>query len=153
MYRRIVIKYLRGGIKMEVKVCTRCKKMFQYITGPNVCPKCRQIEEEQFQKVKEYLRENPGAAMNVVSEETSVPVKLIQSFLKQGRLEVVPGSPMMIHCEKCGLPIVTGKYCNKCKAELVGELSAVASEITKAKDANAEQHNEKMRFLKSERIK
>ncbi len=153
MYRRIEIKYLRGGIKMEVKVCMRCKKMFQYITGPSICPKCRQIEEEQFQKVKEYLRENPGAAMNVVSEETSVPVKLIQSFLKQGRLEVVPGSPMMIQCEKCGAPIVTGKYCNKCKAELVGELSAVASEITRAKDANSEHHNEKMRFLKSDRIR
>lgn len=134
---------------MEVKVCSRCKKMFQYITGPRVCPKCKQIEEEQFQKVKEYLRENPGAALNTVSEETQVSVKLIESFLKQGRLEVVPGSPMMLSCERCGASILTGKYCNKCKNELVGELSAVAQDITAHQKES--EHKEKMRFFKSER--
>lgn len=135
---------------MEVKVCVRCKKMFQYITGPTVCPKCKQIEEEQFQKVKEYLRENPGATMNTVSEETHVSVKLIQSFLKQGRLEVVPGSPMMLSCERCGASIVTGKYCNKCKNEMVGQLSALAHDMTAHQAQN--EHKEKMRFLKSDRI-
>lgn len=135
---------------MEVKVCARCKKMYQYIAGPNVCPRCKQIEEEQFQKVKDYLRENPGATMNTVSDETKVSVKLIQNFLKQGRLEVVPGSPMMLTCERCGESIITGKYCNKCKAELVGELSAIAHDMTAGQ--RKEEHNEKMRFLKSDRI-
>lgn len=138
---------------MEVKVCKRCKKMFQHITGPSICPRCKQIEEEQFQKVKEYLIENPGAAMNVVSEETHVSVELIQSFLRQGRLQVVPGSPMMIKCEKCGVSITTGKYCNKCKAELVGELSALAHEMAHSKEEQTSNHKEKMRFLQSDRNK
>ena len=136
---------------MEVKVCKHCKKMFQYITGPVICPRCKQIEEEQFQKVKEYLRENPGAAMNVVSEETQVSVKLIQSFLRQGRLQIAPGSPISLVCEKCGAPILTGKYCNQCKNELVNQLSAVAHDI-QASNASHEEAKEKMRFLKSDRI-
>ena len=45
---------------MEVKVCRGCKKMFQYIAGAELCPRCKQIEEEHFQKVKEYLRGGEG---------------------------------------------------------------------------------------------
>ncbi|WP_054739642.1 hypothetical protein [Cellulosilyticum ruminicola] len=63
---------------------------------------------------------------------------------------MVPGSPMMLTCERCGASILTGKYCNKCKAELVGELSVVAHDMTSVQKKL--EHTEKMRFLKSDRI-
>ena len=136
---------------MEIKVCKQCKKMFQYMVGPVICPRCKQVQEEQFQKVKEYLRENPGATMNTVSAETSVPIKLIQAFLKEGRLEIVPGSPISLSCEKCGAAIPTGRYCNKCKTELVNELSNPAKEITTShKDEHSD--NAKMRFFRTEQL-
>lgn len=135
---------------MEVKVCRHCKKMFQYVAGEMICPKCKQIQEDQFQKVKEYLRENPGAAMNTVSEETKVTVKLIQKFLKEGRLEVVPGSPISLTCEKCGAPVLSGRYCNKCKSDLVNQLSDVVKDIKSAHEPDKE--IAKMRFLQSDKI-
>lgn len=73
---------------MQVKTCKRCNKLFQYVTGRQVCPKCRKREEELFGQVKDYLRENKGASMEEVSEATGASLGLIQSFLREGRLEV-----------------------------------------------------------------
>lgn len=117
---------------MDVKTCKRCKKLFQYVTGPAVCPRCKEVEEQQFQRVKEYLIENPGASLNVVNEETGVSVQLIQYFLKQGRLQVAPGSPISLECEKCGKPITTGRYCKACQGQLYQELVGAAHDIQKA---------------------
>ncbi len=144
-----------GGIQMDVKVCKNCKKIFQYIAGPEICPRCKQLEEDMFQKVKTYLRENPGESMHVVSEETEVSVALIEKFLRQGRLEVSPDSPITLTCEMCGRKITSGRFCSNCKGELTNHLneakkalSAQKSEKTSAADAR-----EKMRFLKSDSIR
>jgi len=115
---------------MDVRVCKRCNKMFQYVAGNIVCPKCKQKEEEIFQVVKEYLRKNPGAGMNVVSEATEVSIALIESFLRQGRLEVSANSAITLTCESCGSKIFTGRFCSKCSSNLVGELTGAAKQMT-----------------------
>ena len=140
---------------MDVRVCKRCKKIFQHISGPQVCPKCKEKEEELFQVVKEYLRKNPGAAMHVVSEETEVPVSLIESFLRQGRLEVSPGSAISLTCENCNVAIYTGRLCSKCNASLIGELSGASKQMTanKLTEDLEKKKTEKMRFLQSDKIK
>ena len=139
---------------MEVRTCRRCKKIFQYITGPQICPRCKQKEEEMFQVVKEYLRQNPGATMNIVSQETEVSVAIIEGFLRQGRLEVTSDSPIALSCESCGVRILTGRLCQKCNASLVGGLSSAAKEIETEKRALEEKRKgEKMRFLKSDQIR
>jgi flagellar operon protein (TIGR03826 family) len=127
--------------------------MFQYITGPDICPKCKQNEEELFQIVKAYLRKNPGAAMNEVSEETEVSISIIENFLKQGRLEVSPNSPIALSCESCGSKILTGRFCSKCHSNLVGELSNTSKKMTDELSAKKIEKTEKMRFLRSDRIK
>lgn len=141
-----------GGENMDVRVCKHCKRMFQHISGPSICPRCKQVEEEQFQTVKEYLRKNPGAMMHIVSSDTKVPISLIESFLKQGRLEVSADSPIALSCESCGTKIPTGKYCKKCQEELVSSLSAAVKEIQKS-SVKEEKTGEKMRFLQPSRIK
>ena len=139
---------------MEVKVCKNCKSLFQYITGTQICPKCKKLEEEMFQSVKEYLRQNPGESMNIVSEETKVSVSLIEKFLRQGRLEVSPDSQIALTCEMCGRKITTGRFCSGCKGELKQELSQVRKEIIGAKkEEENKQDTAKMRFLHSNRIK
>ena len=133
---------------MEVKVCRGCKKMFQYITGPVLCPKCKQLEEEMFLKVKEYLRDNPGSTMLEVNQVTGVSAMLIEKFLRQGRLQVAENSPMMLTCERCNKKIVTGKFCNNCKKELSEELNDVKSNIVSQMQGQ-DDHRAKMRFLQS----
>lgn len=139
---------------MEVKVCKSCKRLFQYITGPEICPNCKQAEEDLFQKVKEYLIKNPGESMHIVSEETGVSVSLIEKFLKQGRLEVSPDSQITISCEMCGKKITTGRYCNSCKNELTHNLNQAKRAIAASRpEPKTNEEREKMRFLKSDNIK
>ncbi len=139
---------------MEVRVCKNCKSMFQYITGPQICPKCKRLEEDMFQRVKLYLKENPGESMNIVSEETKVSVALIEKFLRQGRLEVTPDSEITLTCEMCGKKITTGRFCAACKGEIKHGLSEARKEMmSKKKEEDKKDANARMRFLQSDKIK
>ncbi len=139
---------------MDVRTCRRCKKLYQHISGPEICPRCKRKEEEMFQVVKEYLRENPGATMQEVSEETEVPMYLIESFLRAGRLQVAPNSPIALACEMCGARILTGRFCNKCSNTLVNNFNEVAKGFKKDNTSYVKDDNKnKMRFLNQDRIK
>lgn len=133
---------------MEVKVCKGCKRLFQYITGPELCPKCKQTEEEYFQKVKAYLKKNPGATLMTVSKETGVSTVLIESFLRSGRLEVAPESPIHMGCERCGCQIRTGRYCTNCTNELTSELKEAGKILTK-QSTKKEVLEGRMRYFKA----
>lgn len=117
---------------MEVKSCKKCGKIFQYIVGAPICPKCKKDEEELFQVVKVYLRKNVGATMEEVCSETGASVKMLERYLREGRLEVMPGSPIALSCEQCGTKIHTGRLCDKCRAKLSSDLGSAAKSIRDA---------------------
>lgn len=134
---------------MEVKACRQCGKLFQYISGMPICIRCKKAEEEMFQSVKEYLRENKGASLKTVSEETGVSTAKIERYIKEGRLEVSVGSGVSLTCERCGTSIYTGRLCNKCKTNLSNSLNAAAKSIQGSRQVRKEKEKEKMRFLDS----
>lgn len=100
---------------MNVKNCRGCGRLFNYIRGPFLCPACRESLEEKFQRVKEYIREHPGVGIQQVSEECDVETSYINQWLREERLELTEGSPLMLTCMSCGELIRSGKYCEKCK--------------------------------------
>ncbi len=107
---------------MRVSNCVRCKQAFAVVKGP-VCPACLEKEEEQFEKVKEFLEDNAGATMEEISEGTEVPVKRIAKFVKDGRLEGVKGTNFK--CSKCGIKIDKGSYCQECAKKLQENLATL----------------------------
>ena len=111
---------------MDVRNCTRCGKIYQY-DGMKICPTCRKEDEKDYQTVKDYLKDNPGADISLVHEDTKVGIDKIIDFLRQGRLEVGEGGNLLIDCEICGVPIRTGRFCSKCTNELQQELSSAVS--------------------------
>lgn len=111
---------------MNVKNCTRCGKIYNY-DGFRICPTCRRDDEKDFQKVKEYLYDNPGANIPEVSEATGVDSKKIIDFLRAGRLEVGNDSNLILECENCGVSIRTGRFCDRCATDLQKELGQVVS--------------------------
>lgn len=40
---------------MDVKNCRKCKRLFNYIGGQQICPACREAIEAEFQKVKKVF--------------------------------------------------------------------------------------------------
>ncbi|NMA67732.1 MAG: flagellar operon protein YvyF, partial [Clostridiaceae bacterium] len=94
----------------EVKNCRRCKKIFMYAVGPQICEKCKKLEEEEFERVRLFLRDFPGATIQEVSRETEVSTQLIYRFLKEGRIEVADDSPIALLCENCSTRIKSGRF-------------------------------------------
>ena len=109
---------------MNIRNCTRCGKIYNY-DGFKVCHNCRKSDEADFQKVKEYLYDHPGAAITEVSDATEVAERKIIDFLRAGRLEIEEGGNLVLECEKCGKSITTGRFCNQCAGLLQRELGQV----------------------------
>jgi flagellar operon protein (TIGR03826 family) len=107
-------------MKMDLRNCPQCGKLFAYTGSNKLCPVCRQTEEDDYKKVRDYLWDHPGATIEMVHEETGVERELIIKFIKEERL-IAEGITIdfELECERCGTPIKQGRFCKKCQAELV----------------------------------
>jgi len=105
---------------MDLRNCPRCGKIFAYDGKNKICNVCKNSEENEFQKVKDFLWDNPNATIEEVHNATEVERDLIIKFVREGRL-VAEGLSFdfMIECERCGTPISSGRYCDKCQETLV----------------------------------
>ena len=131
---------------MEVKLCRRCKRLFQPMADEVMCYDCRVESEKEFKAVREYLRDNPGAGVKEVSNECEVSERQIIEWVREERL-MFSGDSTGIICEKCGRPIPTGRFCDKCKTELTNELKEVTYVAPVVKQEDAPRSRERMRFL------
>lgn len=132
---------------MEVMNCKGCGRLFNYMGGPRLCPMCQKKLEEKFQDVKKYLEENPNATINRVAEDMDISVKQIRQWIREERLSITTAGADGIVCEKCGMPICTGRFCDKCKASMVNTLNGVIDKPKKATVRKTERDGNKMRFL------
>lgn len=132
---------------MEIRNCKKCKKIFQYLSGPILCPSCKEEEENEFQEVKKYLRENPRASMTEISQALDISVEKINRFLKDGRLEVTADSLIKLQCESCGKEILTGRFCNTCAGKLEGAFQSASNDI---KRRSVSEQKRVMNYLKKD---
>ncbi len=132
---------------MDVRNCRGCGKLFNHISGPFICPACREKLEEKFQEVKKYIQDNPGVGVKQVSEACDIDGGQIRQWIREERLEFSEGS-MELGCEKCGAPITSGRFCDACKASMVNSLNHVYEQPkAPAKDNHDSAGGPKMRFL------
>lgn len=135
---------------MNVKNCRRCGKIFNYAVGPYICPACKEALEKKFQEVKEFIRENGKATVQEVCEACNVEPTQLRQWIREERLQFSDDSPIKVACEGCGAMIGSGRFCDKCRANLA---NGFGSTIQKPE---AEGHHEfgrsneshGMRFLK-----
>lgn len=109
---------MRWGESMNVRNCKVCGRIFNYVMGPLTCPRCREEKEAKFQEVKKYVFEHHGADIAEVSRECDVEPSQIRQWIREERLQFADDSPIAISCESCGTMIRTGRFCEKCKAEM-----------------------------------
>ena len=133
---------------MNLRNCARCGKMFNYIGGQPICDPCKKAIEEDFQKVKQYIVDNPRAGLKEIAEENGVTTKQIQQWIREERLMFTSDSPLQIQCEKCGATIQTGRYCEKCKASMANNLNNTFAKPQPAVQAPVKKESKAgMRFL------
>lgn len=134
---------------MNVRNCRKCGRLFNYVAGPPICMQCREALEAKFQEVKKYIQEHVHASIPEVSEACDVSANQIQQWLRDERLELCEGSGIGLFCEECGESIVTGRYCEKCKANMANRLSDSIRkpEAPKPQPKKDSRDNPKMRFL------
>lgn len=134
---------------MEVKTCKMCKKIFNYVGGPQYCPACSRKLEDKFQEVKTYIDENKGASVEQVAKECDVTTKLIHRWVREERLVLSAGSGIKVTCESCGKPIATGRFCKECANNMAQELGAAIAKPKEEPKKKTTDNKQRMRFLDS----
>jgi len=102
---------------MEAVNCPRCKKLFMRVRE-SICPECIKEDEEQFETVRIFVKENPNQSLQYVSEQCNVSVKRIMTYIRDGRLEATTGIASEVKCSVCGKHILSGRMCEKCANEV-----------------------------------
>lgn len=135
---------------MNIRNCKKCGRIFNYVSGPSICPNCRESQEAKFQEVKEYIREHKGVGINEVAEACDVEAAQIRQWLREDRLEVTEDSALYLTCESCGAPIRSGRFCEKCKGSMTKGFSdaiKTGKPELKKPEKSKEEGGAKMRFL------
>lgn len=136
---------------MNVINCRTCGRLFNVLGSERICPACQKALEDKFQEVKQYLDDNPHATVEQTATDTEVSVKQIKQWVREERLMLSSATVAGITCEKCGVPIRTGRFCEKCKANMANELENVYKKPEPPVRKNKIEHEkERMRFLKTE---
>lgn len=122
---------------MEVKNCKGCGRLFNYLSGPPLCPSCVTALDQKFSDVKEYVYDHPGVGIQEVSEVMEIPMGQIRQWIREERLSFADDSMIGLECEGCGITIKTGRFCKACKDKLAKGLTDLYHEpktVQKPKD-------------------
>lgn len=107
---------------MEVRTCKQCKRIFNYLTGPTICSACKDMLEEKFIEVRDYVRDNPTEGINEVAKANEISPNQIRRWIREERLAFSEDSGIGIDCESCGKMIKSGRLCQSCKDKLLGKV-------------------------------
>ena len=134
---------------MDVRNCKHCGRLFNYLGGDPICSACRDRIEAKFHDVREYIRANPRATVQQVSDENDVSVSQIRQWVREERLEFSKDSPVGIECENCGASIRTGRFCKNCKDKMKNAFSSAIDkpEPVAATPFQKPKKDNRMRFL------
>lgn len=128
---------------MEVKVCKNCRKLFNYVYGPDLCPECAQLvqqskleekepvnrltaalkpmvkeDEEKYEKVRDYVMTHAKATIMQIAEANDINPSKLFEWIREERLEFSDDSKhVWFECEICGAKIKSGRRCFRCKGK------------------------------------
>ena len=113
---------------MDIRQCSRCAKLFSY-RGNRNCPECVQAVDKLFVDVRNYLDEHPTASIEDICEDCGVEESFLLGWLREGRLIRSTEGVPLIKCQRCGVPIKGGRYCDGCAVSVIHQLEGSAQDI------------------------
>lgn len=103
---------------MGLDNCPECGKLYVE-NAARLCPECYRSQEDDAEKVMEYLRDIRKATLEEIHEATGVKHKIILRLLRSGR---IMGSSISYPCDSCGAPIDEGRLCDKCSKNILDQI-------------------------------
>ena len=154
------IKSIKNGTNQKLSPIV-CEYLFSQINGTEfeqayfIClnQPTEQIKNManliKFAKVRDYVWDHKNATMEEISEQNEVSVKQIKQWIREERLVFTDDSTMGIECENCGAMIKSGRFCDKCKAEMSNNLSTLIKKPQVEAPVKKKKDGDRMRFLDS----
>lgn len=114
----------KASTSIKVRTCRRCKTIIHEKSLHEYCPTCMKHVEEIFDKIREYLREYPGATAYEIEQRLNIPMHIVNRYVKDGRLIEVPNDFLNMDCQRCGALLLSAhhKFCPKCEHEMLKDL-------------------------------
>jgi flagellar operon protein (TIGR03826 family) len=103
---------------MGLANCPECGKLYVE-NAARVCPDCYRKQEEDAERVVEYLRDVEKATLEEIHEATGVKHKIILRLIRSGR---IIGKSISYPCESCGTPIAEGRLCDSCSKNILDQM-------------------------------
>ena len=135
---------------MPLSNCTRCGSVFSRDKNP-ICSECIKKEEAEFEKTVEWLRENPNLTIRALSEEAGVDERHILRWIRQKRMRMAEASEL-VKCKKCGEPISSGTFCDRCKLGLVQDVNEGIKAMLNEKRSEVSPERKGMHYGPEERL-
>lgn len=115
--------------------CEKCGGSMEFKgVGEYKCTECQHVMYDDYGKVRNYLETHAGATQSEVAEVTGVSINKIRQLLKEEKIEIAPNSNVFLHCELCGQPIRSGRFCAECERR--AQQRADADKHTAKKDTH-----------------
>ncbi len=134
---------------MEIRNCRKCRRLYNYVgSATKYCPACQAETENKFHEVKEFITKHPGVGIKEVSAAMDVDTAQIRQWIREERLVLSNACEGEITCEKCGVCITTGRYCESCKVLMTNTLRSAyhkGTAVPEQKKINRD--GNRMRFL------
>ena len=105
----------------ELRNCKKCNRLFSSVDGSTLCSRCNVKADDGFNRVREYIYDNPTSSIKDVSKGTSVSADTILKWIRDGRIILSENSSISF-CERCSSPMDGGRFCGKCVKELADGL-------------------------------
>ena len=121
---------------MDVRNCKMCGRLFNVLNNERICPACQK---------------HPGASVEQTATDNDISTKQIRQWVREERLILSTATEAGIVCEKCGKPIRTGRFCERCKERMANEFqNAYQKPEPKMEDLRSTRDRDRMRYLKNE---
>lgn len=127
---------------MNIRNCRRCGTVFSS-EGEMICLQCRQEDEVDYKRVKDFLWEHPKTSLMELSDILQISTDKIKRFLRDGRLEVSGTENMLLACETCGNSISAGRYCEECRKKVKRDIGSLTRDIDTSKESKESKETKK----------
>ncbi len=104
--------------------CPKCGRLFARQNRP-ICEACYRKDEEMFEIVRSFIKENKTLDIDDIIDETGAGKKQILRWVREGRIDLVLPEGDGLTCSKCGRPIKVGRVCKRCAAKLQNSLGGI----------------------------